>query len=222
MTEPYPYHQPNDLPKTFPVFPLAGALLLPRARLPLNIFEPRYLNMVDDVLSSERLIGMIQPTDPEANPPAPPLYPVGCAGRITSFTETGDGRYLITLTGVCRYRIEKELSSLVPYRQVTADFAAYADDLRPTDDDKNVDRKRLLKMLKIYLETQNLETDWESVKQAPGEALINSLSMICPFGPQEKQALLEAPTLNDRVQILTALIEMANAPNAAGPERPMQ
>ncbi len=222
MTEPYPYHQPSDLPQTFPVFPLTGALLLPRARLPLNIFEPRYLNMVDDALSSERLIGMVQPTDPEANPAAPPLYPVGCAGRITSFAETGDGRYLITLTGVCRYRINEELSSLTPYRQVNGNFTTYAEDLRPTSDDKSVDRKRLLKVLKVYLEVQNLETDWDSVEQAPGEALVNSLSMICPFGPQEKQALLEAQTLHDRSEVLTTLIEMANAPDAGSSDTPMQ
>ncbi len=222
MSEPYPYRRPTDLPETFPVFPLTGALLLPRARLPLNIFEPRYLNMVDDALGSERLIGMVQSTDPEADLSAPPLYPIGCAGRITSFAETGDGRYLITLTGVCRYRIKQELSSTTPYRQIVADFTAYRDDLRPAKDDKSVDRRRLLRVLKIYLEIQNLETDWESVEQAPGEALVNSLSMICPFDPQEKQALLEAATLHDRSEILTALIEMANAPDVGGGERPLQ
>lgn len=222
MSEPYPYRQPTDLPETFPVFPLTGALLLPRARLPLNIFEPRYLNMVDDALSSERLIGMVQPADPEADLAAPPLYPIGCAGRIISFAETEDGRYLITLTGVCRYRIKQELSSTTPYRQVVADFTAYRDDLRPAKDDKSVDRRRLLRVLKIYLEIQNLETDWESVERAPGEALVNSLSMICPFDPQEKQALLEAATLHDRSEILTALIEMANAPDVGGGDRPLQ
>jgi len=205
------YHHIDDLPERFPVFPLAGALLLPRGHLPLNIFEPRYLAMIDDALGAERLIGMIQPCDPHDSSASPALYSTGCAGRLTSFTETDDGRYLITLTGICRFRIARELDCLTPYRQLVGDFTPYKDDLNPKSRNLGVDRDHLLDVLKIYLALRQLETDWDAVKQAPGETLVDSLCAICPFDPQEKQALLEAATLTDRAEILITLLEMSNA-----------
>lgn len=196
-----------DLPKTIPVFPLAGALLLPRGRLPLNIFEPRYLAMVDTALRTTRVIGMIQPVNEDERRPR--LYPVGCLGRLTSWSDTGDGRFFITLSGVIRFRVMEELKAATPYRQVEPDYAPYADDLRDDDDDNYVDRKRLGICLKAYMEQKHIEADLSLIDRAPAETLINSLSMICPFAPAEKQALLEAGTLSDRAQLLTTLIEMA-------------
>ncbi len=205
------YHNIDDLPGRFPIFPLAGALLLPRGHLPLNIFEPRYLAMVDDALGAERLIGMIQPCDPGDRSERPALYTTGCVGRITSFTETDDGRYLITLTGVCRFHVHQELDCLTPYRQIAGNFEIFKGDINPIDAHLDVGRDHLLSVLKIYLTLRELETDWEAVKQAPGETLVNSLAAICPFDPQEKQALLEAPTLDERAEILITLLEMSNA-----------
>lgn len=196
-----------DLPKTIPVFPLAGALLLPRGRLPLNIFEPRYLAMVDTALRQTRVIGMVQPVNEEER--RPKLYPVGCLGRLTSWSDTGDGRFFITLSGIIRFRIAQELKTLTPYREVEPDFAPYAGDLNDADDDNFIDRKRLGHCLKSYMEQKRIEADLSLIERAPAETLINSLSMICPFAPVEKQALLEAPTLADRAQLLTAFIEMA-------------
>lgn len=196
-----------DLPKTIPVFPLAGALLLPRGRLPLNIFEPRYLAMVDTALRQTRVIGMVQPVNEEER--RPKLYPVGCLGRLTSWSDTGDGRFFITLSGIIRFRIAQELKTSTPYREVEPDFAPYAGDLNDADDDNFIDRKRLGHCLKSYMEQKRIEADLSLIERAPAETLINSLSMICPFAPVEKQALLEAPTLADRAQLLTAFIEMA-------------
>jgi len=199
----------NDMPRVIPVFPLSGALLLPRGRLPLNIFEPRYLAMVDDALRHTRVIGMVQPSSCEQR--KPPLYPVGCLGRLTSWSETGDGRLMITLTGVIRFRIAEELKTTTPYRQVEADYEAFAPDLEETCDDSCIDRERLGEGLKCYLRQRNLEADWASIERAPGEVLVNSLAMICPFDAAEKQALLEAPALAERARLLTTLIEMAAA-----------
>lgn len=198
-----------ELPAVIPVFPLAGALLLPRGRLPLNIFEPRYLAMIDDAMRHHRVIGMVQPANQDQR--HPPLYPVGCLGRLTSWSETGDGRLMITLTGLIRFRIATELNTVTAYRQVEADFVPFAGDLKESDDEECVDRKRLGASLKSYLKLRQLEADWNSIERAPGEVLINSLAMICPFDVAEKQALLEAPHLADRAQLLTALIEMAAA-----------
>ena len=198
-----------DLPPVVPVFPLAGALLLPRGRLPLNIFEPRYLAMIDDAMRHHRVIGMVQPTC--TNQKCPPLYPTGCLGRLTSWSETGDGRLMITLTGLIRFRIDAELKTTTPYRQVEAGFSPFAADLQESNDEDCVDRKRLGASLKSYLKLRNLEADWSSIERAPGEVLINSLAMICDFDVAEKQALLEAPCLAERAQLLTALIEMAAA-----------
>ncbi|MCE9522189.1 MAG: LON peptidase substrate-binding domain-containing protein [Alphaproteobacteria bacterium] len=197
------------LPPVIPVFPLAGALLLPRGRLPLNIFEPRYLAMIDDAMRTHRLIGMVQPVNSDQK--HPPLYPIGCAGRLTSWNETGDGRLMITLTGLIRFRIDAELKTTTPYRQIEASFEPFSADLQESSDEDCVDRKRLGTSLKSYLKLRNIEADWSSIERAPGEVLINSLAMICPFDVAEKQALLEASCLADRAQLLTALIEMAAA-----------
>jgi len=203
------YRRADDLPLVIPVFPLDGALLLPGGQLPLNIFEPRYLNMFDDVMSGERIIGMVQ-TRPGGEAERPNLAPVGCAGRVTSFAETSDGRYLVTLTGVCRFRVGDELPARSPYRQVRADFAAFEDDLRETVPHAATvgEASPLLDALRRYLDHRGLAIDWTSAEAAPSDALINSLAMALPFEPVEKQALLEAPTLADRRETLVALLEI--------------
>ncbi|MBX3476722.1 MAG: LON peptidase substrate-binding domain-containing protein [Brevundimonas sp.] len=200
------YVKPSDLPQVIPVFPLAGVLVLPRGQLPLNIFEPRYLNMVDDAMAGDRIIGMIQPSG--GLPAQPGLARVGCAGRITSFAETSDGRYLITLTGVSRFAVEAELPGQAPYRQVRARYEAFETDLTAPDLDAGFDREPLLGALRPYLESRGLDIDWETAEGAPMEALVNSLSMALPFEPPEKQALLEAPAVPDRAEVLTALLRI--------------
>ena len=206
------YIAPSGLPATIPLFPLAGALLLPRGELPLNIFEPRYLAMIDDALKAERIIGMIQPTEGKDAPAAQPaLYQVGCAGRITQFAESGDGRYLISLTGIARFRLVEELRVTTPYRQCRVDFSAFASDFVPRYGEDEVDRQALLRALKAYLEANKLEADWADIKNAPTEALVNGLAMMSPYGPREKQALLEAPDLKARADTLVAVTEMALA-----------
>ena len=196
------------LPSILPIFPLTGVLLLPRGRLPLNIFEPRYLAMTRDALAGERLIGMVQPSDPQAAGDNPPVYPTGCAGRITSFSETDDGRFLITLTGVSRFRIREELPLLEGYRRVVPDWRDFARDLAG-DDEPSFDRERLLRGLRAYFQHHRIEADWDAITSVPGERLVTSIAMICPFEPSEKQALLEAPDLGERAQLLTAIVEMA-------------
>ncbi len=198
--------QSLDLPQVIPVFPLDGALLLPGGELPLRIFEPRYLNMIDDVMAGDRMIGMIQTKGGERA--RPNLAGVGCAGKITSFNETSDGTYLITLTGVCRFAIGDELSVRTPYRQVRAAFDAYAVDLDEDSDAIGFDRTRFGRALKTYLNRRELDIDWESAKVAPLDSLVTSLAMGLPFGPAEKQALLEAPSLAARCEALTALLEI--------------
>jgi Lon protease-like protein len=206
------YVAPSGLPATIPVFPLAGALLLPRGELPLNIFEPRYLAMIDDALKAERIIGMIQPNEHgDAPAPQPTLYPVGCAGRITQLAETGDGRYLLSLTGIARFRVVEELAVTTPYRQCRVDYSAFAPDFVPRYGEDEVDRPALLRTLKAYLEANKLEADWADIKNAPTEALVNGLAMMSPYGPREKQALLEAPDLKARADTLVAVTEMALA-----------
>lgn len=201
-----------DLPPVIPVFPLPGALLLPRGRLPLNIFEPRYLAMVDNALRTSRVIGMIQPSTGGTKPD---LFPIGCLGRVTSWSETGDGRFLITLTGMARFQVESELDSATPYRQVQACYKAFPHDLEDCASDVEVDRVRLAASLRCYLKQHKIDADWSSIERAPAEVLINSLAMICPFDVAEKQGLLEAPTLCERARMLTALIEMATAKGSA-------
>ena len=204
------YQSVADLPASIPVFPLAGALLLPRCQLPLNIFEPRYLQMVDDVLRGGRIVGLVQPNErTEASDDKPALMHVGCAGRLTSYTETQDGRTLVTLTGIARFRIASELETMTPYRQCAVDWAEFADDLKPEFGAESVSRERLLDILKQYLDTHGLQADWRTIKLSTNETLVNSLSLISPYGPREKQALLEARTLEDRNQMLIALTEVA-------------
>ena len=204
------YHSIDALPGTLPVFPLSGILLLPRGQLPLNIFEPRYLAMVDTTLSGNRLIGMIQPVESEEKTLRPALAEIGCAGRLSAYREAEDGRYLITLTGICRFRVAEELIVDTPFRQVRADFAPFASDLAASED-VDFPRERLIGALKSYLARRDLKADWQSVMSAPAETLVNALSMLCPFEPAEKQALLEARDWGERVAILVALLEMASA-----------
>ena len=217
---PQGYVRTADLPGVIPVFPLGGVLLLPRGQLPLNIFEPRYLNMVDDAMAGDRIIGMVQPAGGPAS--LPKLAPVGCVGRITSFAETSDGRYLITLTGVCRYRTGGELPSQAPYRQVRADFADFAADLTAPEGEAGLDRDPFLEALRAYLDHRQLEIDWETAESAPPEALVNSLSKALPFEPAEKQALLEAETLARRAAVLTALMRIDAADAGEGETPRMQ
>lgn len=212
---PKPPRTVDDLPNQVPVFPLTGALLLPRGALPLNVFEPRYLAMVDDALSSNRLIGMIQPAEPEEHTLTPALTNVGCLGRLTSFKETEDQRYQITLTGVCRFRVMEELRADQPYRQVLPDYGAFVGDLA-SHEDNQLPRARLMAALKHYLARRELNADWQSVMQSPPEHLVNALAMLCPFEPNEKQALLEAPSWNERVATLVALLEMSDARSVSG------
>ena len=203
-----PFKKVQDLPLAIPLFPLDGALLLPHTALPLNIFEPRYIAMVDDAMATERIIGMVQ-TRAGGDPERPLLLPVGCAGKITSFAETSDGRYLITLTGLSRFILGAELASTTPYRQARVDFLPYAADLNSSEDrDEGFDRMRLLNALKGYLERRALDVDWETAKAAPSEALVNSLAMALPFDPAEKQALLEADGVAERRSTLVALMEI--------------
>ena len=197
--------------EVLPIFPLAGVLLLPRARLPLNIFEPRYLAMTRDALAGDRLIGMVQPSDP--NQPAagnPPVYPTGCAGRITQFSETEDGRYLITFTGLCRFRIREELELLRGYRRVVPGWDEFAGDLR-TPREPGFDRERLIRGLRVYFDKHRIKAEWDAINSVPGERLVTSIAMVCPFDPSEKQALLEARDLDERATVLTTIVEMAVA-----------
>ncbi len=210
------YRKSEDLPRTIPIFPLSGALLLPRATLPLNIFEPRYLNMVDDALSGDRLIGMIQdlPGAPEGQPA---LHEVGCVGRITGFAETEDGRYLVTLTGICRFRMVREIEAGAPYRQVEALFEPFRDDLAEAALSAiDINRPRLKASLRRYVAANGFNADWSAVEEAPAEALINALATICPFEPEEKQALLEAQTLADRCSVLITLLDIDAAGGGEG------
>jgi Lon protease-like protein len=199
----------SDLPDTIPVFPLPGALMLPRARLPLHIFEPRYLAMIEDCMKTKtRLIGMIQPRETPGGEKR--LHAIGCAGRLTGFSETEDGRYMITLSGISRFRVREEVQGFAPYRRCLVDWAGFARDLSREDEtDPRFDRPAFLDLLGRYLAAMNLSTDWDSLKEADCELLINSLSMLCPFSPEDKQALLEAPSLTTRRETLVTLIEFA-------------
>jgi hypothetical protein len=213
-----PYRSAEELPDVIPVFPLPGALLLPRGQLPLNIFEPRYMAMIDDALKSHRLLGMIQPLAAES-PAArhPGLERVGCLGRITQIAETGDKRYMLSLTGVARFRVVEELTVMTPYRQIRADFADFANDFVPRAGEKDVDRDAVLAALRRFAEAGGLKIDWDGINQAPNEALVNALAMMSPFEPREKQALLEAPDIKARAEILIAATEMELARSANAP-----
>lgn len=216
------YRTPADLPQTIPVFPLSGALLLPRAELPLNIFEPRYLAMVSSALSADRLIGIIQPAAGRESEDVPPLMKVGCVGRIVSYAETADERMLITLAGVCRFQVVKELEVITPYRQITANYHPYAVDLASEGGASEVNRPALLKAFRDYLAANNMKANWNEVDHAPTDVLVNTLSLLAPYDPQEKQALLEAPDLKTRAEVLVALTEVALSKMAPGGQPRLQ
>jgi len=213
-----PFHpRPEDLPSEFAVFPLPGALLLPRGKLPLNIFEPRYKAMVEDSLSPPRMFAMIQPdpTRPESAT-GPGLFAVGCLGRLSSFSETDDGRYLISLTGLIRFRVDGELDMRRGYRRVRADFGPFAEDLNLNPAPLNLDRDAFMAALKAYFAPRGVDANWDAISRMDDHTLVVTLGMACPFEPAEKQALLEAPSIDDRAAILLALLRMG----AAGPDLP--
>ena len=204
----------EKLPKNIPLFPLPGALLLPNSRLPLNIFEPRYINMVEDALATKhRLIGMIQPIKLDIGDSlkkANKYQKVGCAGRIVSFTETEDGRYLITLEGISRFKFSKEIETQKPYILSEIDWGLYTNDLVPFEGLNSFDRNGFLEILKKYLDSAQIASDWEVLKKAREEVLVNSLSMLCPFEPEEKQVLLEAETIVNRLDVLVTLMKLSS------------
>ncbi|MCP9627567.1 LON peptidase substrate-binding domain-containing protein [Rhodopseudomonas palustris] len=218
------YRGPADLPEVIPVFPLAGALLLPRGQMPLNIFEPRYLALVDDSLrDGHRLIGMIQPDlAHSANEETPALFQVGCVGRITQLAESGDGRYILELTGVARFKVVEELDVKTPYRQCRVDYFPFVDDFTARKGEDEVDRDTLLSVLTDFLKANNLKVDWGGVESAPNEALVNALAMMSPYGAPEKQAMLEAPDLKTRAEILIAVTEMDLAKKRTSGDPPLQ
>jgi hypothetical protein len=207
-----------------PVFPLPGALLLPRGQMPLNIFERRYLAMVDDALrDGHRLIGMIQPDVAHSHDEIKPqLFRVGCVGRITQLAETGDGRYVLELTGISRFKVVEEMTALTEYRQCKVDYFPYIDDFTARKGEETVDREALLEALTAFLKANNLQVDWEGVESAPNEALVNALAMMSPFGTAEKQALLEAADLRTRAEILIAVTEMDLAKKRTSGDPPLQ
>jgi hypothetical protein len=216
------YETTADLPQSVPVFPLSGALLLPSGELPLNIFEPRYLAMVDAALAGDRLIGMIQPAfDAPESALVPALCEVGCLGRITQFSESGDGRYAIVLSGVSRFRVVDELAALTAYRQVRISLDGFSDLSEPRSGEDDVDRSALLRTFRDYLKANDLDADWDSVNRASNAGLVTALAMMSPWGPPEKQALLESPDHAARARTLIAITEMALA-GANAPSAPLQ
>lgn len=199
------YINVKDLPHEIGLFPLDGVLLLPNGYLPLNVFEPRYLELVEDAMRGNRLIGIIQPVPDSKDADKPDLYKKGCIGRITSYAETGDGRLMIGLQGVCRFKLESEVLTDKPYR--IAKISVAADDLKERDLSDKINREELLNTFEKFLEAHEMEADWDSILQAPTESLVNALSIIAPFGTAEKQALLEAPDIVERAATLIALTE---------------
>jgi Lon protease-like protein len=216
------YRSAADLPETIPLFPLPGALLLPRGQMPLNIFEKRYVQMIDDALRGERLIGMIQPEPESMRSAVPGLYKVGCVGRITQFAESGDGRYLISLTGIARFRMIEEWPALTPYRQARVSFQDYGQDLSPRAGEEAVDREAVLSVLRDFVAMNQIDVDWRGIDEAPNEALINALAMMAPFGVREKQALLEAADLKMRADTLIAIAQIEMARRDDGTDVPLQ
>lgn len=205
------FEKPADLPQTIPLFPLMGALLLPQGQMPLNIFEPRYVAMIDAALKGDRIIGMIQPdyeVEGAGSAEVPPLRKVGCAGRIVAFQETGDGRYLVTLTGIARFEVVEELETVTPFRIAVISAERFSDDFRSGHGENQVDRDALIRTLDDYLTANDLEADWDSIRGAGTEVLVNALSMMSPYGPAEKQMLLEAEDLKARADALVALTEV--------------
>ena len=205
------------LPASMPIFPLAGCILLPGGRLPLNIFEPRYLDMCHDALAGERIIGMVQPTDPNDGCEKPAVYETGCAGRITDFSETDDDRFLITLTGISRFRIAEELPTTKRYREIRASWEPFSQDLNACPCLLN--RSQLIPALENYFACCGLTADWEAIEQTPDHCLVTSLAMICPFSPTEKQALLECRDAAERSTLMLALMEMASFGDGDGVTR---
>ncbi|MEP2942456.1 MAG: LON peptidase substrate-binding domain-containing protein [Hyphomicrobiales bacterium] len=205
------YEGIDDLPTSIPIFPLSGALLLPHGQMPLNIFEPRYLAMIDAAIAGDRVIGMVQPSFDDNQKEDCGLCKVGCAGRIVSLSETGDNRYLISLIGISRFTIQRELEVTTPYRQILADWRPYQNDLQTDKSGDDVDRDGLLKTFRSYLDVNNLEADWESIEETQTHILVNALSMMTPYGAAEKQALLEANNLKIRAETLIAITEMSLA-----------
>lgn len=196
-----------EMPATLPIFPLQGALLLPRGKMPLNIFEPRYLAMIEDALATrDKLIGMVQPFAKETLASTQPVYPVGCAGRIVTWSETDDGRFLISLDGICRFAIGEEIATARGYRRAKADFDAYAVDFE-SPGEGGFDRKRLVAGLRAYFLAEGLQADWETIESAPDERLVNTIAMLCPFAAVEKQTLLESAGLAERAKALIAIVE---------------
>jgi hypothetical protein len=225
MEFPARYRTIEDLPEVIPLFPLGGVLLLPRAHLPLNVFEPRYLAMVDYALSGYRMVGMIQPKgqaaiaaqgDPKKRPP---LVRVGCVGRICAYAETGDGRLTMTLAGVCRFVVARERRTVFPFRLVEPDFSPYAADLEEAESGAEVDREALIATFRAFLDAHDLSADWDEVRSASTEELVNALSMLAPYGPEDKQALLEAASLQARAELLIALTERALSHRAGASPR---
>ena len=207
----------ESLPATLPIFPLTGVLILPRGRLPLNIFEPRYLNMVTDAMGGNRMLGMVQPFAAQAEDSGgePTVYPTGCAGRITHFEETEDGRFILSLRGVCRFSIVEEVPTIRGYRRCTVDWEPFAKDLTKPED-FTIDRGRLVMAVRAYFSAKGLEANWEAIEKAKDEYLVTSIAMLCPFDPSEKQALLEATDLITRAALLTTIVEMAALDNSDG------
>lgn len=216
------YRTPADLPEVIPVFPLSGALLLPRTDLPLNVFEPRYLDMISDCLSGHRIVGMVQPLATSSEAARPEMERVGCAGRITSYAETPDGRMLITLTGIMRFTIVEELGVTTAYRQVRPDYEPFAVDLMSDHGAGDVNRPALLKAFRDYLDANDMRADWDQIDAASTEVLVNTLSLLAPYPARDKQALLEAPDLRTRAEVLVALTEVAIARSSGSSGQQLQ
>lgn len=216
------YRSPADLPDTIPLFPLPGALLLPRGQMPLNIFEKRYVQMIDDALKGPRLIGMVQPEPESVRSIVPGLYKVGCVGRITQFAESGDGRYLISLSGIARFRLVEELPTMTPYRQAQISFSEFLRDFEPRAGEEAVDRAGVIAVLRDFVALNKIDVEWNGIDDAPNEALINALAMMAPFGVREKQALLEAPDLKSRAETLIAIARIEMARRDGGTDAPLQ
>jgi uncharacterized protein len=201
----------DEISRTIALFPLGGALLLPRGQMPLNIFEPRYLDMVREAMNETHLIGMVQPLDPTSTELEPEIYRTGCVGRIDAFKETQNGTMLITLTGLCRFQVIEELPMTQPYRRALVSYAKYRRDMDVVES-AGFKRQELFAALQGYLDMKELDTDWKSLEKISDESLVSSLAMMCPFEPSEKQALLEADTLAQRGDILTMLMQFADSP----------
>jgi uncharacterized protein len=215
------YFKISDMPKTIPLFPLAGALLLPRTDLPLSIFEPRYLQMIDDAMYGDRVIGIIQPSDGDHSD-HPSLEKIGCVGRITAYAETDDGRFVITLTGISRFKVKKEFESPCDYRLAQVEYRSFASDFIVEKDAQLVNRPQLISAFRQYLEANNMSADWSEVNAVSTEVLVNTLSLMAPYPAREKQALLEAPDLKSRADVLVALTEMALAKSGSTSAQRMQ